>query len=371
MITSENADAANVGAHETTDPNQGDYTRQSDGPQSQSWPLIVRNFSEFMAAQFESGEVIAFDICRRELGLIASVTNAGKSTLIRNASLALATGHEFAPVVPLGSPRRVLVVDFESSASRLQSDLAKMTRGWSEQRLALLRENLFVVCEGMIGDDLLSLSKHMQLIERLALERKVDLIVVDTACAGFDLWDENSNSEVARCVLKPLLKLARRLNCAVIMLHHIGKARSEEGQAKETVHKPRGASSFAGYAASVFVLGADDHDPNAVTLSCAKRKSGENYRHTLMLNRETRWFVSVGVVERGPTDYDLVLWVVLGTDGEVKRCAINAALQGKVTERTITRCLARAVKRGEMISPKKGFYSVNYGKGNGQSATAI
>jgi hypothetical protein len=355
MTANENADAANVGDSETPALNQDNYTGISAHQQFKSTALIY-SFAEFMARQFSNGEEIAFDVRRGELALVASKTNVGKSTLVRNALLALATGSEFPPLVPEGRPRRVLLVDFETSSSRLQSDLATMTKDWPTEKRALLDENLFIICDGIIGDDLFSLSHHIGLIEGFAKRQEVDLIVVDTAAAGFDLRDENSNSEVARDLLKPLVRLSRSVGCVVVLLHHIGKAKSEDGRDRDAVHQPRGASAFSAYAASVFVLEPDVHHQDTVTLSCAKRKSGENYEYQLELNRDRRWFKCGEEIQRGPTAYEKVLWVVLGTPGEVKRSTINAALEAEVRERTITRCLARAVERGEIISPKKGLY---------------
>jgi hypothetical protein len=321
-------------------------------------PRLIRSFGEFINARFNEGEAIGFELRRRELGLVASVTNAGKSTLLRNALLALATGGEFEPLVKRGAPRRVLLLDFESSSSRLQNDFERMTRDWPERERALLRENLFIVCEGMVDDNLLSLSEHLGLIEREARTHRVDLIVVDTACAAFNLFDENSNSEVARKVMKPLLKLARQLDAAVLMANHIGKSRSEEGSAGEKVHKPRGASSFPGYAASVFVLIADSSDPDVVTLACAKRKSGANYEVSLKLSRASRWFTALGAATRIPTNYELVIRAVHDAGPLVKRHAIDAALKGKVPVRTITRHLNEALSRGELTSGRKGVYTV-------------
>jgi hypothetical protein len=77
-----------------------------------------------------------------------------------------------------------------------------------------------------------------------------------------------------------------------------------------------------------------------------------------MLDRETRWFACAGVVLQEPTAYESVCQVVLDAGGALlKRSAINAALKDKVTERSITRHLKRAVQRGEIISPKTGYYS--------------
>jgi len=233
-----------------------------------------------------------------------------------------------------------------------------MTEDWPQEDRSLLSQNFFVMCEGMIGDDLLSLSDHLDLIALEVRTHKIDLIAVDTACAAFNLYDENSNSEVARKVMKPLLKLARQLKCALVMANHIGKARSEEGSSGEKVHKPRGASSFPGYAASVFVLIADPSDRDVVTLACAKRKSGPNYEVTLKLDRPTRWFTALGAAIRIPTNYELVVGTIRDAGNLVKRSAIDAALKGKVPVRTITRHLNEAVSRRELISPKKGFYAV-------------
>lgn len=369
MPPSENADDVNVGASENPEPITDDYTESLAGEQSQRSRALIYPFEEFMARQFPNRQEIAFDIRRGELALVASKTNVGKSTLVRNALLALATGCEFRPVVPGGAPRRVLLLDFETSASRLQGDLATMTEAWPAEKRALLDGNLFLVCEGEVGDDPFSLSNHLGLIESFAARHRVDVIIVDTAAAGFDLRDENSNSEVARDLLKPLLRLSRSVGCAVVLLHHIGKAKSEDGRQRDTVHQPRGASAFSAYAASVFILEQDAHDQDMVTLACAKRKSGENYEYALELNRVTRRFTCLEEIQCEATAHEKVLWAVLGTQGEVKRSTINAALDGEVSERTITRCLTRAIERGEIISPKKGCYSVNLS--NGQSAKDI
>ena len=44
--------------------------------------------------------------------------------------------------------------------------------------------------------------------------------------------------------MKPLRRFARITNSAVLVSHHIGKAKLEEGVTKEALHKGRGASAF-------------------------------------------------------------------------------------------------------------------------------
>ncbi|HEX7999609.1 MAG TPA: hypothetical protein VF528_14575 [Pyrinomonadaceae bacterium] len=78
-------------------------------------PQIITSFSELMNKGFADGEEIAFHACRGELVLLQSVTNHCKSTLTRNAALALSTGGQFLSVVKSGTPRRVLLLNLEDS----------------------------------------------------------------------------------------------------------------------------------------------------------------------------------------------------------------------------------------------------------------
>jgi membrane protease YdiL (CAAX protease family) len=50
-----------------------------------------------------------------------------------------------------------------------------------------------------------------------------DLVVVDTISAAFAVKDENSNSEVASKIFKPLLRMARETKAAILAAHHVGK----------------------------------------------------------------------------------------------------------------------------------------------------
>ena len=328
-----------------------------DGAKDKEHPLIW-SFGEFMAAQFSSEAQVGFELRRGEIGLLSSVTNVGKSTLLRNALLSLACGAEFTPLVERGAPCNVILLDFETAASRMQSDLAIMTRYLPEAERESLNNHFFMMCEGMVQGHMLSLTKGLKAVELEARSRQVDLIAVDTASAAFDIYDENNNAEVTRHVLKPLLELARNLRCAIVMAHHIGKSRSEDGGASKTkVLRPRGASAFSGYASSVFLLDeTNDHD--TVTLSCAKRKSGTAYELTLRIDRQRRWFGVLGETHRTLSNYELVVDAIRGQGRSAMRSDIDLALDGKVGKPTITRLLRVGVTRGDISKECHGVYSI-------------
>jgi putative DNA primase/helicase len=318
---------------------------------------VLLPYGAFMEVPFGTGEEIAFELRRRELGLIASVTNVGKSTLVRNAVLALTTGRQFEPFVKGGEPRRVGLLDFESSGSRAQDDFERMTQDWSCAEQSLLKENLFVFCDGMIGDDPLRLTQHMPIVMREAQECGIDLLVVDTSGAAFDIHNENDNGEVARKVMKPLLMLARKLNCAVVIVHHIGKSKSEEGSGADKVHRPRGASVFSGYAAGVFVMTGDASDPDYVTVTCAKRKNGAPYEVPMKLDRASRWFEAVRPAARTPSSYERVVEYVQEADAPVRLMDIASALKSRMSRDTVKRNLSEALRRGDLTSTGRGLYA--------------
>ena len=327
-----------------------------EGYEESTTPLIV-SCGEFMRTGAAESEEIAMHTRRRELLLCVAITNRGKSTLLRNLLLSLSCGREFKPFIDHGQPRKVLLVDFESSASRLRDDLYKMTEGWSEKELRLVRDNLMISCEAIIGDDLFNLNVHMGKLEREARKHGTELIAVDTASSAFDLRDENNNGEVARIAMKPLLKLARKLDCSVWLMHHIGKGSSEDANAVEKAYRGRGASAFGCHVATVFVLTAVPSDHSLVKISCAKTKDGKEYEVLMRLNQASRWFekTNEAAPPPPPTSREIVRAVVIQS---MRKGEIVAALkEAKLSERTIESCLKRDVAEGFLIRPKTGVYA--------------
>jgi replicative DNA helicase len=321
---------------------------------------LITTFAEFMAADFEDGEEVAFHARRGELILVQSVTNHGKSTLVRNAALALATGGEFRPVVSPGAARRVLLLNFEGSGGWFQSDLRAMTRHFTGEEFALLNANFLPSHSPLLDGEPLSLSRHLRALEGHARRAGgVDVLIVDTASAAFSLRNENDNSEVANAVMKPLIKLARRLNCLVILVHHVGKAKAEEGTARAQAHRGRRASAWGDFSTSIFNLDADPHEPERVTLTCAKRKNGSNYERVLKLDRAVRWFRATDEEPVKPrTNTDMVLEVI-GRVGasRISTAEVLTALDGKMSRATANTCLNRLADLGKISKVRQDWWS--------------
>jgi putative DNA primase/helicase len=320
-------------------------------------PALLRTWAEFERLELVHGERIIHELERGELALLAAVTNAGKSTLLRNLAIRLASGSSFEPLVGHGQQRRVLILDFETRAPRMQDDLARMAMNCTHDERAAVRVNLALVCDAFVADEPLSLShpRHFDFIRAQAFAFRADLIIVDTISAAFEIRDENSNGEVNSRVLKPLYRLARDTGAAILMAHHIGKG-NENGDGAERAYRARGASSFGAYAALVLNLGKDSHDKTRRVLSNPKAKGAEFEDAVLQIDPATRWMSVVGVpVNDPPTSYRLVL-DLLADGREMKTHGVIAALAGQVAERTIKLCLAEGVKKGDLECPRRGAY---------------
>jgi hypothetical protein len=139
--------------------------------------------------QDRDSEEIAFHSCRSELVVIESVTNHGKSTFLRNASFLLAAGRPFLPFIHEGKSRKVYLLNFEGSGGRFRDDMKLMAESLPDEEMRLVNENLFLAHRPLIdGESLtLSLPQHLKQIEDDARKHNADIIIVDTASAGFVL----------------------------------------------------------------------------------------------------------------------------------------------------------------------------------------
>jgi hypothetical protein len=254
-----------------------------------------------------------------------------------------------------------VLLDFETRLRRLQRDIKIMLQCLSEEERSLVAANFAVVCDATINDEPLSLSNedHLRQITADIRGFRADLIVIDTASAAFSTRDENSNSEVAARILKPLIRMARETQAAILIAHHVGKSGSEDGRSREQAYRGRGASAFGTFASLVVDLAQDTSDTSCVRLSLAKSKGKKFDDINLRLDKEKRWFSvtsqPASSTSPTPTSYDLVLDCF--DDGRLRRRGeLEQMLAGTVAKSTITDCLKRALKNGQIEMIKRGIY---------------
>lgn len=320
--------------------------------QPQATNGLALSYDQFSAKKVVEGEPIAFNVQRGETILLVAKPNTGKTTLALNACLALITGHELTPVVTAGSKRRVLYVDAETRSARMQKDLRWLVKDFSDAEVQLINKNLHIICDAEIDGEPLSLTdpKHWQSLQNEVAWIKPDFIVLDTMPALFHVFNENDNAEQNRKVWRPLQHLARKSEAAILVTHHNGKPRSEEGATPDKMYAGRGASSSAGAARAVWTL-ERDKVTNVTTLTRAKAKGYAEEDFKLQLDA-SRWFRELKAVVSKST-YDLLREKVTT---EMTAKEIKLVMADVAKARQVESLLAQAISNGHLVRGKRGDY---------------
>lgn len=320
-------------------------------------PRLGKTFAELLKVLFPPRQEIIRGLARGENGLLIAPTNTGKSTLLRNLVVALACGKPFPPFTAGGRPTRVILIDSEDIGGNLTADIKKMVKSLSADEQELVGQNLYIFCETEIGEAPVQLNRsdHFETLAAEIAAFKPGLIAIDTISRSFVIKDENHNAEVLHGIMKPLKRLATDTNAAVLAVHHIGKAKAEDGAARDAAHRGRGASSFADQSRVIFNLEKGNVDGRAV-LSCPKIKGPRFDDHVLNLDADSRWF-EVESASKMMTIYELIMDMF--ADGKMYRTSeVLERFKGRISERSVKVQLAVAVKHGDLKRTKRGFYQV-------------
>jgi hypothetical protein len=317
---------------------------------------VYPSFNDLLKAELPEREEIMTGVRRGEVAQMVSITNVGKSTFLLNSVVALLSGCEFSPLVSKGhKPVKVLYVDCESTASWLRHDLVVM-----KDKRPFESKQLSIWVDRTVKEEPLSLEKytHLEELKQFVQKNKVDLVIIDTVSAAFNLRNENDNSEVKSRVMGPLAHLARSCNCAVIFAHHHGKP-SESGG--EKAYYGRGASAYGALSRTVYNLKREaSKGENYVTLECAKIK-GRKFDPTVFhLNEEARWFEPVGTAPKPePKDVtvDDIAEYLSDAGGRAERKAIIERFSD-VSPATIDRRLKEGMGMGILSAYRRGVYEV-------------
>ena len=263
---------------------------ESDDNQQPDARGFYSSLDELLNADIATNEEIIFGVARGQVGELVSVTNVGKTTIMLNSALSLASGQLFSPLInTISEPKKVLWLDFESRGDEIRKDLELMLHGVTDT--ALVRKNFIPFVDAFIDDEPLCLSwpKHLHYVLAKAKAIKPDLIVIDTVSSAFYMSDENSNAEIRSKVMSVLYRLAREANAAVLFAHHEGK-KNESGLG-ERAYSGRGASAFGALSRAVFNLERDEKKGiGYVALRCSKIKGKPFDPLLFKLDFNSRWF---------------------------------------------------------------------------------
>jgi hypothetical protein len=322
--------------------------------------LQVFKVGELLKMDFPEKEILALEIGAGDVAMFSGATNSGKSTMLRNLSLAMAGGIPFEPFVPGHRPLKVLYLDFETDAADLKREFSTMSHNIDADAWRLASQNLVLVPKGLIKGSLYQINTHWDFTEKLIGNNKFDIVVVDNVSAAFDLKDENSNAEVTSRIIKPLHKLSRLTGCATVFVHHYGKQADSD-----SVYAARGASALMSLVKSVYNISGNCSKDEPITVHCVKRKTGGDYSQSFRLDGERRWFdPSELTISVTPKRRDFVTEVFDAVKEYHYPLTVSyEALSSRFVRDTggssdkLKKALSLLVNEGQILRPKKGHYS--------------
>lgn len=214
--------------------------------------LLAQRADAFLAELLADPRWLAVDIVpERAIGFIGGAPKVFKSWLALDLAMAVAGGGAFCGRFLCPEPRRVLLVQFESSRAHYQRRVRAIA-----ERYAPAPEELYIVSnEPVLFEDPVSVQRVGVTLGDL----RPHLVVLDPM-AAMTTGEENSATEMGR-VIRQLRAWRDEHGCAIAVVHHTKKREAGPASTGRSGDRLRGSSAF--YAAAEWALWVDRVDDAA------------------------------------------------------------------------------------------------------------
>lgn len=186
--------------------------------------------------------------------LIGGQGGIGKSTLILDLALALASGNTDFLGIPIDAPQSVLYIDEENGAPLIRRRLQRNLRGRGHSADSATKLPISMYCKPGIN---LDTTDGLAEFRRIVEDSKPDWVFLDSL-VRFHSRDENDNSAMARFFQERIEPTRRKYGFGLVILHHVAKPSSMQQRGR--LHDMRGASDLVNQADCVWAYCRDGND---------------------------------------------------------------------------------------------------------------
>lgn len=215
--------------------------------------IEFRSFAQILTMPRDETPPIISGILRRGGSLLITGPSAiGKSTMVLELCLCLASGRPFLGEYEIPDPQRVLLLQAEDSFQTFQDRLRHMAHDWTGEREQALHNIITPWHNGnpRISRSLTDLrgepSNFVTSLKDLIERSEANVLIFDPLIS-FHNAQENDNVAM-RKVLDIISDLADEYDLTVVLTHHHGKG-DQEGY-----YKSRGATAIIDWARSILTL---------------------------------------------------------------------------------------------------------------------
>lgn len=266
--------------------------------------------------------------------ILAGEPKAGKSTVARTLILCVAMGKDFCGRSVVKGP--VVYLALEDKRAEVQRQLKSMRRAWGGDCDPILIH---------VGPAPTNPTEGLALLEAAILEHKPVLVVIDVLHRFTRIGQTNDYGEVSTAMEK-VNDLARRMNCHIMALHHVGKSRDKFG-----IDRILGSTAFAGAVdtALFYTRSSKGREVEASHL----RYGTELPKTRMKLDRQSGLVLPDGLVaERNDESLKDQILGVLGKQATMTQDEVRSALGGDTAD--TSRVLKRLVTTAEVVRSGRG-----------------
>ena len=301
----------------------------------------VRTVKELASTARPKEYIVQGKLARKDFCTASGLPGSKKTLTAIDLSVCVASGKPW-----LGhevTQGRVLFIDLESGADRLAERIkgAMAAHGVEDIPLGIVSETPINIFRDKRGKEKLSATiKHFE----------AALVIIDCLTPLLGDADENSSSDM-KDILYGLRTIAHENNCAIWLIHHLGKSGSY-----------RGSSVLDGCVDLMFKVDSKDGSP-IITFSSTKTRDRLKFKpfRAELVFRGEEWMLiateSSGKAQSAPDSRTLIL-EHLKVNGASKSKDIVSALEGDFREGTVHWAIAELCKAGKVRKLTRGEYEI-------------
>ena len=201
---------------------------------------------------------------REQMSVIASAPGTGKTWFVVKSAMDLSAGEPmFCGMTPKQEPAKCVIMCGEGGFRMLTERFKKIASPSNPENISVYTLTDLAEAGVEISLDTKDGADNMM---KIVAGEKADILYIDSLIA---FRDENENEQQSTSrVLKKLITIARKCNCAVVATHHTRKRkRGDNGEL--TQDDIIGSSAITRLCATAWTMG-DDKESNYRTLQCVK-----------------------------------------------------------------------------------------------------
>jgi len=234
-----------------------------------------------------------------EFGSVAGIVGppgVGKSRMALQLAISQITGRTWCDLKTIGPARRWLMIGNENSRRRIARDLQGMCKNLSDDKLQILKSNLFTQVPEKDGDLVIAIKADNMTRWRNTLQKiKPDVVVVDPFEACLENYDVNDAAEV-RDTIQRMVRISHEANplAIVIFVHHArtGQANASQATGFGKDNFAKGSKTFTSMIRlQINIAPGDPDDFGKLVVSVGKSNDAKPFfPQGVAMDEETRYY---------------------------------------------------------------------------------